>query len=118
MFKSRKIKCSCFYFLENACGMDFTTDAAAPPLPPRTLHKPLERCHALGTPFTPPVVLRQNKPRKIQKLEDTFNFELIDTDEDYKSFGKYFFYKIFDTFFQNKLIIFQEIWYKSLPKMF
>ncbi|CAH1115246.1 unnamed protein product [Psylliodes chrysocephalus] len=72
---------------ENACGMDFTTDAAAPPLPPRTLHKPLERCHALGTPFTPPVVLRQNKPRKIQKLEDTFNFELIDTDEDYKSFG-------------------------------
>ncbi|CAH1185539.1 unnamed protein product [Phyllotreta striolata] len=72
---------------ENACGMDFSTESSAPPLPPRTLHKPLERCHALGIPFAPPVVLRQNKPRKIQKLEDTFNFELIDTDEEYKSFG-------------------------------
>ncbi|XP_028136610.1 E3 ubiquitin-protein ligase HECW2 isoform X3 [Diabrotica virgifera virgifera] len=72
---------------ENACGMDFSAEALAPPLPPRTLHKPLERCHALGTPFTPPVVLRQNKPRKIQKLEDTFGFELIDTDEDFKPSG-------------------------------
>ncbi|CAH0555226.1 unnamed protein product [Brassicogethes aeneus] len=58
----------------------------APPLPPRTLHKPLERSHALDN-FTPPVVLRQNKPKKSQNLEDTFGFDLIDTDEDYKSYS-------------------------------
>ncbi|KAG5882725.1 hypothetical protein JTB14_020568 [Gonioctena quinquepunctata] len=73
---------------ENACGMDFSTNTIAPPLPPRTLHRPLERSQALTTTFTPPpAVLRQNKPKKIQKLEDAFGFELIDTDEEYKSFG-------------------------------
>ncbi|XP_030753994.1 E3 ubiquitin-protein ligase HECW2 isoform X2 [Sitophilus oryzae] len=69
---------------EAACGMEFTEEDA-PPLPPRTMHKPLERSHAVATTFTPPIVQRQNKPKKLQTLEDTFNFELIDTDEDYKS---------------------------------
>ncbi|XP_018572832.1 E3 ubiquitin-protein ligase HECW2 isoform X2 [Anoplophora glabripennis] len=73
--------------LENACGMDFPEESSAPPLPPRALHRPLERSHALSASFTPPAVHRQNKPKKIQKLEDTFGFELIDTDEDYKSFS-------------------------------
>ncbi|KAJ8971375.1 hypothetical protein NQ317_019253 [Molorchus minor] len=73
--------------LESACGLDFSTETIAPPLPPRILHKPLERSHALSASFTPPAVHRQNKPKKIQKLEDTFGFELIDTDEDYKSFS-------------------------------
>ncbi|XP_049823144.1 E3 ubiquitin-protein ligase HECW2-like isoform X2 [Aethina tumida] len=64
--------------------MDFAENA--PPLPPRTLHRPLERSHALSDSFKPPVH-RQNKPRAMQKLEDTFGFELIDTDEDYKSYS-------------------------------
>ncbi|XP_025833765.1 uncharacterized protein LOC112905468 [Agrilus planipennis] len=52
----------------------------APPLPPRSLHKPLERTCAV--PFVPPTVLRSNKPKtNVQKPEDAFNFELIDTDE-------------------------------------
>lgn len=67
--------------------MDFTSENIAPPLPPRTLHKPLERSHALNSASTPPAVHRQNKPKKIQRLEDSFGFELIDTDEEYKSFG-------------------------------
>lgn len=74
-------------FSENACGMDFSADTIAPPLPPRTLHRPLERSHALNSSFTPPAVHRQNKPKKIQRLEDSFGFELIDTDEEYKSYG-------------------------------
>ncbi|XP_022917427.1 E3 ubiquitin-protein ligase HECW2 isoform X2 [Onthophagus taurus] len=56
----------------------------APPLPPRSLHRPLERLHAVTDDFKPPVVYRQNKPKIIQKPEDTFNFELIDTDEPLK----------------------------------
>lgn len=72
---------------ENACGMDFSSETIAPPLPPRTLHRPLERSHALNSSFTPPAVHRQNKPKKIQRLEDSFGFELIDTDEEYKSYG-------------------------------
>lgn len=67
--------------------MDFTSENIAPPLPPRTLHRPLERSHALNSSFTPPAVHRQNKPKKIQRLEDSFGFELIDTDEEYKSYG-------------------------------
>ncbi|XP_017785815.1 PREDICTED: E3 ubiquitin-protein ligase HECW2-like isoform X3 [Nicrophorus vespilloides] len=47
----------------------------APPLPPRSLHRPLERSNAL------PPVLRQNKPKPVQNPEDTFSFDLIDTDE-------------------------------------
>lgn len=59
----------------------FNSDEEAPPLPPRSCHhRPLKRSHALNATITPPVVLRQNKP-KIQKPEDTFGFELIDTDE-------------------------------------
>lgn len=51
----------------------------APPLPPRALHRPLERSHALPVP---PVVLRHQKPKKnILKPEDSFGFELIDVDE-------------------------------------
>lgn len=75
------------WFSENACGMDFSSENIAPPLPPRTLHRPLERSHALNASFTPPAVHRQNKPKKIQRLEDSFGFELIDTDEEYKSYG-------------------------------
>ncbi|XP_076251823.1 hecw ubiquitin protein ligase isoform X5 [Rhynchophorus ferrugineus] len=66
---------------EGACSMEFVEEDA-PPLPPRTLHRPLERSHAVASNFAPPVVQRQNKPKKPQ---DTFNFDLIDTDEDYKS---------------------------------
>lgn len=70
----------------DACDINLSSDA--PPLPPRALHRPLERSHALNTSLTlPPVVHRQNKPKKIQKLEDTFGFELIDTDEEYKSYS-------------------------------
>lgn len=58
-------------------------DDNAPPLPPRTLHKPLKRSHALNSTITPPVVHRQHKP-KMQKPEDTFGFELIDIDESKK----------------------------------
>lgn len=51
----------------------------APPLPPRALHRPLERSHAFPVP---PVVPRQHKPKKSQvKPEDSFGFELIDVDE-------------------------------------
>lgn len=53
----------------------------APPLPPRALHRPLERSHALHDGFKPPVVPRQHKPKLVQKPEDTFGFDLIDTDE-------------------------------------
>lgn len=47
--------------LEDGYVKDF--DEKAPPLPPRTLHRPLERSHALSSSFKPPVVLRQNKPK-------------------------------------------------------
>lgn len=54
----------------------------APPLPPRLLHRPLERSHAF---LIPPVVPRQHKPKKTQqqqqKPEDCFGFELIDVDD-------------------------------------
>lgn len=58
-------------------------DQSAPPLPPRALHRPLERSHALhGDGFKPPLVPRQHKPKLVhQKPEDTFEFDLIDTDE-------------------------------------
>lgn len=57
----------------------------APPLPPRTLHRPLERSHALNNGFKPPVVPREHKPKVARKPEDTFEFDLIDTDETDKS---------------------------------
>lgn len=57
----------------------------APPLPPRTLHRPLERSHALNNGFKPPVVPREHKPKLVRKPEDTFEFDLIDTDETDKS---------------------------------
>lgn len=53
----------------------------APPLPPRALHKPLERSHALHDGFKPPIVPREHKPKVIKKPEDVFEFDLIDTDE-------------------------------------
>uniref|UniRef100_A0A1Y1ML87 HECT-type E3 ubiquitin transferase n=1 Tax=Photinus pyralis TaxID=7054 RepID=A0A1Y1ML87_PHOPY len=56
-------------------------DEEAPPLPPRALHRPLERSNAVNGLFTPPAVLRSHKPKKIRKPEDTFGFELIDIDE-------------------------------------
>lgn len=49
----------------------------APPLPPRSLHRPLERSNA----FPVPPVLRHQKPKKVLKPEDSFGFELIDVDE-------------------------------------
>lgn len=56
----------------------------APPLPPRTLHRPLERSHAFPVP---PVVSRQHKPKKAPlKPEDSFGFELIDVDEPVQTF--------------------------------
>lgn len=57
----------------------------APPLPPRTLHRPLERSHALNNGFKPPVVPREHKPKVVRKPEDAFEFDLIDTDETDKS---------------------------------
>ncbi|XP_045475595.1 E3 ubiquitin-protein ligase HECW2-like isoform X3 [Harmonia axyridis] len=61
-------------------------DHAAPPLPPRSSsHRPLERSHAVSTNFVPPMVHRQKKPKKVQNPEDTFGFELVDTDEDYRT---------------------------------
>lgn len=68
-----------------ACSIDFSrNDQLAPPLPPRTMHRPLERSNALSSTFKPPV-LRHNKPKRNQKPEDTFEFELIDVDEPNKS---------------------------------
>ncbi|XP_060527932.1 E3 ubiquitin-protein ligase HECW2 isoform X2 [Cylas formicarius] len=67
--------------LDSANGV---TDEA-PPLPPRKLHRPLKRSHAVGSRFNPPVVQREYKPKKPQTLEDTFTFELIDTDEECSS---------------------------------
>lgn len=57
----------------------------APPLPPRALHRPLERSHALNDGFKPPAVPREHKPKVVRKPEDTFEFDLIDTDETDKS---------------------------------
>ncbi|XP_063378393.1 E3 ubiquitin-protein ligase HECW2 isoform X1 [Cydia fagiglandana] len=54
-----------------------------PPLPPRAAHKPLERSRALSPPAHPPQVPRHRKPKKLSKPEDSFNFELIDTDEQF-----------------------------------
>lgn len=63
-----------------------TLNGSAPPLPPRTSsHRPLERSHAVSTNFVPPLVHRQKKPKKVQNPEDTFGFELVDTDEDYRT---------------------------------
>lgn len=69
-----------------------------PPLPPRSYpprHRPLERTRALHSPLhlhSPPEVLRKNKPftwgpilppkpKKALNPEDTFGFEIVDTDE-------------------------------------
>ncbi|XP_066248199.1 E3 ubiquitin-protein ligase HECW2 isoform X2 [Euwallacea similis] len=70
--------------LEGTLSMDIG-DENAPPLPPRAMHRPLERSHALGSAFSPPSVERQTKPKKHLTLEDSFNFDIIDTDEEYKS---------------------------------
>lgn len=56
-------------------------EETAPPLPPRLIHRPLERSHAIP----PPQVFRHQKPKKMTKPEDTFNFELIDTDEHFSN---------------------------------
>lgn len=64
-------------------NFNYNHEDEAPPLPPRSLHKPLKRSHALNSTLKPPVVHRQHKP-KVQKPEDTFGFELIDTDESKK----------------------------------
>lgn len=49
-------------------GYDKDLDEKAPPLPPRSLHRPLERSHALHSNFKPPIVLRQNKPKVISSF--------------------------------------------------
>lgn len=54
-------------------------EESAPPLPPRLVHRPLERSHAIS----PPQIFRHQKPKKMSKPEDTFNFELIDIDEQF-----------------------------------
>lgn len=62
----------------------------APPLPPRThVHKPLERLRALPYWIDPPEDPRKGKSlpcsslpiKKLIEVEDSFNFDLIDTDE-------------------------------------
>lgn len=74
---------------ENAKEMDSCDNnhkEPAPPLPPRTLHRRLERSKAFeGNGFVPPVVSREHKPKVVRKPEDTFEFDLIDTDETDKS---------------------------------
>ncbi|KAL1138157.1 hypothetical protein AAG570_009849 [Ranatra chinensis] len=66
-----------------------------PPLPPRTFppkHKPLERTRAVTSLRKPPEIHRKNKPncegptlpprpKKITNPEDSFTFEIVDTDE-------------------------------------
>ena len=64
-----------------------------PPLPPRSIpprHRPLERTRAIGL-RRPPEIHRKNKPcegptlpprpKKITNPEDSFGFEIVDTDE-------------------------------------
>ncbi|XP_044755893.1 E3 ubiquitin-protein ligase HECW2 isoform X2 [Coccinella septempunctata] len=69
-----------------ANGCSDPLDGSAPPLPPRSSsHRPLERSHAVSTNFVPPLVHRQKKPKKVQNPEDTFGFELVDTDEDHRT---------------------------------
>lgn len=64
-----------------------------PPLPPRTIpprHRPLERTRAIGL-RRPPEIHRKNKPsegptlpprpKKMTNPEDSFGFEIVDTDE-------------------------------------
>ncbi|KAK9890661.1 hypothetical protein WA026_012018 [Henosepilachna vigintioctopunctata] len=62
-----------------------SADGTAPPLPPRLTHKPLERSHAVSTNFVPPLVHRQKKPKRVTNPEDSFGFDLVDTDEDYRT---------------------------------
>ncbi|KAL3268430.1 hypothetical protein HHI36_007541, partial [Cryptolaemus montrouzieri] len=72
--------------ISTSINEDFETiEGSAPPLPPRLSHRPLERSHAVSTNFIPPLVHRQRKPKKAQNPEDTFGFELVDTDEDYRT---------------------------------
>ncbi|KAJ8722435.1 hypothetical protein PYW07_003615 [Mythimna separata] len=67
------------YDVESANVPSEAEKSPVPPLPPRQSHKPLERMHALS----PPQVPRHRKPKKLTKPEDAFNFELIDTDEQF-----------------------------------
>ncbi|XP_047021067.1 uncharacterized protein LOC124631018 isoform X2 [Helicoverpa zea] len=67
------------YDVESANVPSEAEKSPVPPLPPRQSHKPLERMHALP----PPQVPRHRKPKKLTKPEDAFNFELIDTDEQF-----------------------------------
>ncbi|KAJ9575738.1 hypothetical protein L9F63_007384, partial [Diploptera punctata] len=86
-----------------------SSDPPPPPLPPRAFppgsrnsrHRPLERMRALPYQVTlnPPEVLRQHKPvsgptlppkpRKLLNPEDSFAFEIIDTDELRPSFSSH-----------------------------
>lgn len=79
---SPKNPCKIMKFVYDVEGANVPNDAQkspVPPLPPRLSHKPLERMHALS----PPQVLRHRKPKKLTQPEDTFTFELIDTDEQF-----------------------------------
>lgn len=67
------------YDVESANVPNDAEKSPVPPLPPRQSHKPLERMHALS----PPQVPRHRKPKKLTKPEDSFTFELIDTDENF-----------------------------------
>ncbi|GBP56290.1 E3 ubiquitin-protein ligase HECW2, partial [Eumeta japonica] len=79
---SPKNPCKIMKFVYDVEGANVPNDAEkspVPPLPPRQSHKPLERMHALSPPHVP----RHRKPKKLTKPEDTFTFELIDTDEQF-----------------------------------
>ncbi|XP_075237322.1 hecw ubiquitin protein ligase isoform X2 [Lycorma delicatula] len=85
------------YPTSSKCLMS-ASDTPPPPLPPRSFlprHRPLERTRAIEPNIQkPPEVLRKNKPilssagpvlpprpKKIIHPEDTFGFEIVDTDE-------------------------------------
>ncbi|KAG6449455.1 hypothetical protein O3G_MSEX006045 [Manduca sexta] len=79
---SPKNPCKIMKFVYDVESANMPSDAEkspVPPLPPRQSHKPLERMHALS----PPQVHRHRKPKRLMKPEDTFTFELIDTDEQF-----------------------------------
>lgn len=79
---SPKNPCKIMKFVYDVEGANITKEAEkspVPPLPPRKPHKVLERTHAIPPPHVP----RNRKPKTITKPEDTFTFELIDTDEQF-----------------------------------
>ncbi|XP_050314008.1 E3 ubiquitin-protein ligase HECW2-like [Anthonomus grandis grandis] len=59
-------------------------ESLKPMLPPRSqFHRPLERSHALGVSLNCSSTAMKNKPITFN-VEDTFNFDIIDTDDNFK----------------------------------